>query len=126
MIFDIELGTPIIDIVVNDKTSETIKKVFLESKIDLTIPTVIVTDLDSAYPQIMDELFGDNLLHQPCLFHLQKLILKSYSKNCPISEELLKYRLLNIFYDHNQEIEWLTQCILDSRKHITISLLLAI
>jgi hypothetical protein len=96
---------------VNDKKSETIKNVFLDSKIDLTIPTVIVTDLDRAYPQILDELFGDNLLHQPCLFHLQKIILKSYSKNCSIYEELLKYRLLNIFYDHSQEIEWLTQWI---------------
>jgi len=96
---------------VNDKKSETIKNLFLESKIDLTIPTVIVTDLDRAYPHIFDELFGDNLLHQPCLFHLQKLILKSYSKNCSIYEELLKYQLLNIFYDHSQEIEWLTQWI---------------
>lgn len=109
MIFDFELGTPIIDVVVNDKKSETIKNVFLESKIDLTIPTVIVTDLDRAYPQIFEDLFGDNLLHQPCLFHLQKLILKSYSKNCSIYEELLKYQLLNIFYDHSHEIEWLTQ-----------------
>jgi len=111
LIFDFESGNPIIDIVVNDKKSETIKNVFLDSKIDLTIPTVIVTDLDRAYPQILDELFGDNLLHQPCLFHLQKIILKSYSKNCSIYEELLKYRLLNIFYDHSQEIEWLTQWI---------------
>lgn len=116
MIFDIESGTPIIDVVVNDKKSETIKNVFLESKIDLTIPTVIVTDLDRAYPQIMDELFGDNLLHQPCLFHLQKLILKSYSKNCSIFEEFLKYRLLNIFYDHSYEIEWLKQRIEEEEK----------
>lgn len=111
LIFDLEAGCPIIDTIVESKTSENIKSVFLQSKIDFSIPTVVVTDLDNSYPRILDELFGEKLIHQPCLFHLQKLICKSYSKNCSINEELLKYRLLNIFYDHDQEIEWLASYV---------------
>lgn len=116
LIFDIESGTPIIDTLVSDKKSETIKGIFLESNIDFSIPTVVVTDLDRAYPQILDELFGENLLHQPCLFHLQKLIANSYSENCSLYDELLKYQLLNIFYDHSHEIDWLSQWIEEEKK----------
>lgn len=117
LIYDFLTGTPIIDTLIDAKTSESIKKVFLKTSLNFSLPTVVVTDLDNSYPQILDELFGENLIHQPCLFHLQKLICKSYSKNCSIFEEMLKYKLLNIFYDHDQEIEWLSSRV-DQEKEM--------
>ena len=111
LIYDFEAGFPIIDTIVESKTSENIKAVFLQTSLNFLIPTIVVTDLDNSYPRILDELFGENLIHQPCLFHLQKLICEPYSKNCSLNEELLKYRLLNIFYDHDQEISCLISWI---------------
>ena len=111
LIYDFEAGLPIIDTIIESKTSENIKAVFLQTSLNFLVPTIVVTDLDNSYPRILDELFGENLIHQPCLFHLQNLICEPYSKNCSLNEELLKYRLLNTYYDHEQEISWLISWI---------------
>jgi hypothetical protein len=108
-IFDINTGIPYIDTVERSKSSEIIKSIFLQSGLSFTKPTIVITDLDKSYPKILTELFGDNLLHQLCLFHLQQLICKEFQKNCSIHDEILKYKFLNVFYNHDKEIEWLTK-----------------
>jgi hypothetical protein len=67
----------------------------------------IVTDFDKRYPEILKEVFGDKLVHQYCLMHLNKLIVSDFPRKTTIKQELLKYRLLNIFYNRESEIEFL-------------------
>jgi hypothetical protein len=62
-----------------------------------------------SYPKIFKEIFGDKLLHQYCLFHLNKLIGKDFPRKTTIAQDLLKYKLYNIFYNHEKEIELLTK-----------------
>ncbi len=101
----------------DDKRPETIKQ-FLISKLDTSEPIFIVTDFGTSYPKILKEVFGDNLLHQYCLLHLNKLIVNDFPKNTTMAQELLKYRLLNIFYNREKEIELLRQLELKEREII--------
>jgi len=39
--------------------------------------------------------------------HLDKLIVSDFPRNTTIEQELLKYRLLNIFYNRENEIKFL-------------------
>ncbi|MFU8768089.1 MAG: hypothetical protein ACNA7I_10615, partial [Candidatus Methanoperedens sp.] len=76
---------------------------------DINEPIYIVTDFGTSYPKIFKEIFGDKLLHQYCLFHLNKLIGKDFPRKTTIAQDLLKYKLYNIFYNHEKEIELLTK-----------------
>ena len=116
LIFDILSGTPIFEVLEDSKTSEIIKSAFKSSSIDFSKTTIIVTDLDKSYPKILDELFGENLYHQPCLFHLLQLICKTFSKNCSMYEEFLKFTLLNVFYDHSVQLEWLIEKVNEEKE----------
>ena len=40
-----------------------------------------------------------------CLLHLNKLIVGDFPENGTIEQELMKYRLLNILYNRDAEIE---------------------
>nr|QNO46785.1 hypothetical protein DEIDBPHB_00034 [Methanosarcinales archaeon ANME-2c ERB4] len=66
-------GCPIADELYDNKDSETVKA-FLAEYLDPDRRIVIVTDLAPGYPRIFDEIFGDNVVHQLCLLHLNKLI----------------------------------------------------
>ncbi len=46
-----------------------------------------------------------NLIHQLCLMHLNKLIVGDSPKYGTIEQELMKYRMLNIFYNRDAEID---------------------
>ena len=59
-------------------------------------------------PKVLEEVFGDKLLHQYCLLHLNKLIVKDFPRKTSIAQELVKYRLLNIFYNREKEIAGLS------------------
>ena len=111
---------PVIDKVMPTKNSEDIKDLFLSSKLDFNKPTIITTDLDKKYPAVLDDLFGKNLLHQPCLFHLFKLIKKDFPRNCSIKELLLQEQLFNVFYDHSVEIHWLSQFVTEEQTMLKI------
>jgi hypothetical protein len=74
-----------------------------------------VTDLYRGYAGILEELFGNKATHQLCLLHLNKLIASDFPKNTTIGQELIKYELLNIFYNRELEIEFL-QCIVDEER----------
>ena len=91
----------------HDKKDKKTIKNFLKKYLDLSKHIFLVTDQDIGYPNLFKELFGDKLIHQHCLFHLNKLIVEDFPKKTTMAEELIKYRLLNIFYNRDAEIELL-------------------
>lgn len=105
-LLDTKTQRPLADKLFDDKSSETIKK-FLQDNLDTSEPVFIVTDFDPRYPEILKEVFGDKLVHQYCLMHLDKLIVSDFPRNTTIEQELLKYRLLNVFYNRENEIKFL-------------------
>jgi len=105
-LLDAKTKRPLADELFDQKDPETIKQ-FLSSNFDTSKPLFIVTDFYSSYPSILKEVFGENLIHQYCLFHLNKLIVNDFPRNTTMSQELIKYKLLNIFYNREKEIEML-------------------
>jgi len=101
---------PLADELFDDKSSETIKK-FLQGNLDTSEPVFIITDFDSRYSEILKEVFGEKLVHQYCLMHLDKLIVNDFPRKTTIEQELLKYRLLNIFYNREIEIKFLEELL---------------
>jgi hypothetical protein len=55
--------------------------------------------------------------HQLCLLHLNKLIVNDFPRKTSIEQELVKYRLLNIFYNREPEIKFLS-CLIDEEKDL--------
>jgi len=98
----------------DSKDGETIKS-FLKRHLDTSKPIFIVTDLYRGYPKIIKDVFGTKATHQLCLLHLNKLIVSDFPKKTTIEQELIKYELLNIFYNRELEIEFL-QCIVDEER----------
>ncbi len=113
-LLDAKTKQPIAEGLFEEKDPETIKQ-FLRMNLDTSKPIYIVTDFGTSYPKILKEVFGKNLLHQYCLLHLNKLIVNDFPKKTTIAQELLKYRLLNIFYNREKEIEMLRKLELDER-----------
>jgi hypothetical protein len=95
---------PIAEELHEGKDPETVKA-FLTKYLDPTKRTFVVTDLYPSYPGILEEFFGDNVIHQLCLLHLNKRIVNDFPRNTTIEQELMKYRLLNMFYNRDAEIE---------------------
>jgi len=116
-ILDAKTKQKLADELFDDKNPETIKQ-FLISKLNTSEPIFIVTDFGTSYPKVLKEVFGDKLLHQYCLMHLNKLIVNDFPKNTTMAQELLKYRLLNIFYNREKEIEMLRQLEAEEREII--------
>ncbi len=79
----------------------------------------IVTDFDNTYPGVLKEVFGDKLVHQYCLMHLNKLIVLDFSRKTTIEQELLKYRMLNIFYNREKEIKFLEKLLAEELNLIS-------
>jgi len=99
-------GQPIAEELHDSKNSATITA-FLTKYLDPSKRTFVVTDLDLSYPRVFKEFFGENLIHQYCLMHLDKLIVADFPNNTTIEQELMKYMMLNIFYNRDAEIEFL-------------------
>lgn len=116
-LLDVKTKQKIADELFDDKSPDTIKQ-FLISKLDTSEPIFIVTDFGTSYPNVLKEVFGEKLLHQYCLLHLNKLIVKDFPKKTTMAQELIKYRLLNIFYNRDKEIEMLRQLELKERELI--------
>lgn len=76
----------------------------------------VVTDLKPGYAKIFQSLFGDKLIHQYCLFHLYQLICKEFSKTSSLSEFLLQYKLMNIFYDYDTEIHQIETIVQEEKS----------
>ena len=117
-LFDPKTQRPLADELFDDKSSETIKN-FLKKHLDTSEPVFIVTDFDKRYPEILSEVFGDKLVHQYCLMHLNKLVVHDFPRKTTIEQELLKYRILNIFYDREKEIEFLEELLSEELNFIS-------
>jgi hypothetical protein len=95
---------PLADELHNKKDPDTIKE-FFGRHLDQNQLIFIVTDLYPSYSGVLEDFFGDKVLHQYCLTHLNKLIVKDFPTKTNFKEELTKYRLLNIFYNREPELE---------------------
>ncbi len=98
----------------NKKDPETIKE-FLGRYLNPRKKTFVVTDLYSSYPEVFEEFFGE-LVHQLCLLHLNKRICKDFPKKPTIEQLLTMYRLLNTFYNREQELEFLKAMVEKERE----------
>ncbi|MGB7002174.1 MAG: transposase [Halobacteriota archaeon] len=105
-LLDSVTGQPIAEELHNGKNPATITA-FLTKYLDPSKRTFVVTDLYPSYPWVFKEFFGENLIHQYCLMHLNKLIVADFPRNTTIEQELMKYRILNIFYNRDAEIKFL-------------------
>lgn len=90
-----------------DELDKEVVKDFLDKNLPRNKVMFIVTDLLPLYSNLFEEIRPGHIIHQHCLLHLNKLIVKDFHRNCSLKDELIKYRLLNIFYDRSEEIEYL-------------------
>jgi hypothetical protein len=98
----------------DSKDSGTIES-FLRRNLDTQKQIFIVTDLYRGYSDVFKRVFGNKVIHQYCLLHLNKLIVNDFPRKTSIEQELIKYRLLNIFYNRELEIEFLS-CLIEEEK----------
>lgn len=106
----------IADELTDSKNSETIED-FLRRNLDPRKPIFIVTDLYRGYEETFNRIFGNKAIHQFCLFHLNKLIINDFPRKTTIEQELVKYKMLNIFYNRNSEIEFL-RCLIEEEQEM--------
>ena len=112
-----ETKIPIAEALFDNKNEETITQ-FLTDHLDINKKIVIITDLDQRYPKILKKVLGNRVIHQKCLLHLNKLIVKDFGKTKSLIDEYSKYLFLNIFYNRNKELKFLKKYIKkQSRKH---------
>ena len=100
----------IADELFDSKDADTIED-FLRRNLDTHKPVFIITDLYRGYSEIFKRVFGNKVTHQLCLLHLNKLIVNDFPRKTSIEQELVKYGLLNIFYNREPEIEYLSNLI---------------
>lgn len=105
-----ETKVPIAEGLFDNKNEETIKK-FLQEHLDTEKELIIITDCDRRYPKIFKDLWGNKLIHQKCLLHLNKLVVKDFGKTKSLLNEYNKYKILNIFYNRRQEIKFLEKLL---------------
>jgi len=101
---------PIADCLFDNKNEETIK-MFLQEHLDTDKELIIITDCDRRYPKIFKELWGNRLIHQKCLLHLNKLVIKDFGKTKSLLNEYNKYLLLNVFYNRKKELKFLERLL---------------
>ncbi len=111
---------PLAEGLFDNKNDETIKK-FLQEHLDISKEIVIITDCDRRYPQIFKDLWGNKVIHQKCLLHLNKIIVKEFGNSRTLLNEYNKYKLLNLFYNRDRELKSLERAIkkLERKKFIS-------
>ena len=112
-----ETKVPIADCLFDNKNEKTIK-MFLQEHLDTEKELIIITDCDRRYPKIFKDLWGSKLIHQKCLLHLNKLVVKDFGKNRTILSEYNRYLLLNIFYNRRKELKFLEKLLKKQDKKI--------
>ena len=105
-----ETKVPIADYLFDNKNEETIK-MFLREHLDTEKELIIITDCDRRYPKIFKGLWGNKLIHQKCLLHLNKLVVKDFDRTKSLLNEYNKYLLLNIFYNRRKELKFLEKLL---------------
>lgn len=97
---------PIAEELFDSKDEQTIEN-FLRKYLDPKKKIVVIVDCDRRYPAILKRIFGNNVVIQKCLLHLNKLVVRDFGKNITLVNEYNKYLILNIFYDRTKELEFL-------------------
>jgi hypothetical protein len=105
-----ETGVPIAEGLFDNKDEETIEA-FLREHLDTEKELIIITDCDRRYPKIFKRIWGNKVIHQKCLLHLNKLVVKDFGKNTSILNEHNKYLILNIFYNRKKELKFLERLL---------------
>jgi hypothetical protein len=105
-----ETKFPIAEGLFDNKDEETIES-FLREHLDTEKELIIITDCDRRYPAIFRSIWGNKVIHQKCLMHLNKLVVKGFGKNTTLLNEYNKYLILNIFYNRKKEIKFLERLI---------------
>jgi len=103
-------GVPIAEGLFENKNEETIET-FLREHLDTEKELVIVTDCDRRYPKIFKRIWGNKVVHQKCLFHLNKLVVKDFGRNTTLLNEYNKYLILNVFYNRKKELKFLEKLL---------------
>jgi len=111
---------PIADELFDNKDNETIE-LFLRRHLDTTKELVIVTDCDRRYPEIFKKIWGNKVIHQKCLMHLNKLVVTDFGKNTSLINEYNKYMILNVFYNRRKELKFLEKVLKKQDKKIFAS-----
>lgn len=114
-LLDDDTSRPIADKIRNRMDGNTIKE-FIETHLNPNKPIFIVTDHLPTYPDVLKNIFGDNLTHQLCLTHLSSLIVKDFPRNSTFKQESVKYQLLNIFYNRSAELKYLGRMVEKERR----------
>lgn len=105
-----ETKVPIAEGLFDNKDEETIRG-FLQEHLDTNKELVIITDCDRRYPKIFKNLWGSKLMHQKCLLHLNKLVVKDFEKTKSLLNEYNKYLVLDIFYNRQKELKFLEKLL---------------
>lgn len=112
-------GVPIAEDLFDNKDEATIEA-FLRRHLDVDKVLVIITDCDRRYPAIFKRIWGSKVIHQKCLLHLNKLVVKDFGRNTTLQDEHNKYLILNIFYNRGRELRFLERKLKkQSRKHFS-------
>lgn len=106
---------PIADELFDNKDEATIEA-FLRKHLDADKEIVIVTDCDRRYPSIFKSIWGNKVIHQKCLLHLNKLVVFDFGKNVSLLNEYNKYLILNIFYNREKELNFLKKLLQKQEK----------
>ena len=101
-----DTGNPIAEDLFDNKNEATIEA-FLRKHLGVNKELIIITDCDRRYPAIFKKIWGNKLILQKCLLHLNKLVVNDFGKNTTLQNEYNKYLLLNIFYNRNKELKFL-------------------
>lgn len=110
-----ETKVPIAEELFDNKDERTIEK-FLRKNLDTEKKVIIITDCDRKYPNIFKRIWGDKVIHQKCLLHLNKLVVKDFGRNPGLQNMYNKYLLLNIFYNRKKELLFLEKLLKQSEK----------
>lgn len=105
-----ETGIPIAEELFGNKDEETIEA-FLRKHLDTEKELVIITDCDRRYPEIFKKIWGNKVIHQKCLLHLNKLVVSDFGKNTTLLNEYNQYLILNIFYNRKRELKFLEKLL---------------
>jgi len=97
---------PIADELFDNKDKGTLEG-FLRKHLDVDKELIVITDCDRRYPKIFKRIWGNKVIHQKCLLHLNKLVSNDFGKNLTLLNLYNKYSILNIFYNRNKELKFL-------------------
>ena len=108
-------GVPIAEGLFDNKNDETIE-FFLRKHLDTEEELIIITDCDRRYPKIFKRIWGNKVIHQKCLLHLNKLVVGDFGKNTTLLNEYNKYLILNIFYNRKKELKFLEKLMRQEKR----------